>query len=126
MNKQVSVLVILGLASFAAAKPPAFTKAQATAGATVYKLQCAACHGSTLNNGGAPKLAGPQFLKKWASNTVDDFHFIMSSTMPMTKPGALKESEYLNVLAYILQTNGFKPGTTALATKNLKAYTFVK
>jgi len=126
MNKQLSVLVVLGLVSSALAKPPAFTKAQATAGGTVYKLQCAACHGTTLNNGGAPKLAGPQFLKKWATNTVDDFHFIMSSTMPMTKPGGLKESEYLSVLAYVLQSNGFKPGTTALAAKNLKAYTFTK
>jgi mono/diheme cytochrome c family protein len=126
MNKQLSVLVVLGLFSSALAKPPAFTKAQATAGATVYKLQCAACHGATLNNGGAPKLAGPEFLKKWAANTVDDFHFITSTTMPMTKPGALKEAEYLNVIAYVLQTNGFKPGTTALAVKNLKAYTIKK
>ncbi|UBV44160.1 cytochrome c (plasmid) [Deinococcus taeanensis] len=126
MIKRSSVLILLGLASSALAKPPAFTKAQADAGAKVYKAQCASCHGAKLNNGGAPKLAGPDFLKKWASNTVDDFHFIMSSTMPMTKPGALKESEYLSVLAYVLQTNGFKPGTTALATKNLKAYSFKK
>ncbi|MFC4640334.1 c-type cytochrome [Deinococcus hohokamensis] len=122
----MSALVLLGLASSALAKPPAFTKAQADAGAKVYKAQCAACHGAKLNNGGAPKLAGAEFLKKWGSNSLDDFHFIMSSTMPMTKPGALKEAEYLNILAHVLQVNGFKPGTTALATKNLKAYTFKK
>jgi mono/diheme cytochrome c family protein len=126
MKKRLSALVLLGLASAALAKPPAFTKAQAATGAKVYKAECAACHGAKLSDGGAPKLAGADFLKKWSGNTLDDFHFIMSTTMPMTKPGALKESEYLSVLAYILQENGFKPGKDGLAVKNLKAYTFKK
>lgn len=105
---------------------PAYTKAQATAGAKVYAAQCAACHGTTLNNGGAPKLAGPDFLKKWGKNTLDDYHFIASTTMPQTHPGSLKEAEYLNALAYVLQQNGFKPGTKPLAVSDLKTYTFKK
>lgn len=108
------------------AATPVFTKAQADAGAKVYKAQCAMCHGAKLNNGGAPKLAGPEFLKKWAAPTVDDFYFIMHSTMPQTKPGSLSEKDNLNLIAYILQQNNFKAGTKALAMKDLKNYTFKK
>ena len=125
MNTRLLALMV-GLLGSALAATPAYTKAQAVTGAKVYKAQCAACHGAKLNNGGAPKLAGPDFLKKWSQNTLDDFYFIQSTTMPQTKPGGLKESEYLNALAYILQENGFKPGKDALAVKNLKSYTFKK
>lgn len=110
----------------ALAAAPAYTTAQATQGATVYKSQCAMCHGTTLNNGGAPKLAGPEFLKKWSGNTADDLHYIMSTTMPQTKPGGLKPEQYINVLAYILQKNGYKAGTTALKVANLKQYSLKK
>ncbi|MBB6018872.1 c-type cytochrome [Deinococcus radiopugnans] len=125
MNK-ILLALTAGLLGPALAATPAYTKAQADAGAKVYKAQCAACHGAKLNNGGAPKLAGTDFLKKWSQNTLDDFFFIESHTMPQTNPGGLKESEYLNALAYILQENGFKPGKDALAVKNLKSYTFKK
>lgn len=125
MKRTLSLLPALLLGS-ALAATPAFTKAQATAGAATYKAQCLLCHGTKLNNGGGAKLAGPAFLQKWAPNNLDDFFFIESTTMPQTKPGGLKEAEYLNVLAYILQVNGFKPGTKALAKKDLVNYTFTK
>jgi mono/diheme cytochrome c family protein len=95
------------------ATTPAYTKAQAVQGASLYKTNCAMCHGSALNNGGAPKLAGPEFL-----------HYIMSTTMPQTKPGGLKPDQYLSLIAYVLQKNGYKAGTTALKATNLKQYTF--
>ncbi|WP_216318904.1 c-type cytochrome [Deinococcus aestuarii] len=128
MNKVAYPLTVAlaGLTLAAAPTTPAYTKAQATAGAKVYAAQCAACHGTTLSNGGAPKLAGPDFLKKWSKNTLDDYYFIESTTMPQTHPGSLKEAEYLNVLAYVLQQNGFKAGTKPLAAADLKTYTFQK
>lgn len=122
----VRLLPLLLLAGPALAATPQYTKAQATAGAKTYAAQCAMCHGAKLSNGGAPKLAGPMFFQKWATNNLDDFHFITSTTMPQTKPGGLKEAEYLNVIAYILQVNGFKPTARALAVKDLKSYTFKK
>ena len=103
-----------------------YTKVQAASGAKVYKADCAMCHGAKLNNGGAPKLAGDVFLKKWASNTLDDFHFIMSSSMPQTAPGSLKPEEYLNLTAYILQENGVKPGKVEFKADDLKKYNFKK
>lgn len=125
MKRTLSTILFLNL-SIAMAATPVFTKAQADAGAKLYKAQCAMCHGAKLNNGGAPKLAGPEFLKKWAAPTVDDFYFIMHSTMPQTKPGSLTEKEALNLTSYVLQQNNFKPGTKALAMKDLKSYSFKK
>jgi len=103
-----------------------FTKAQAALGAKTYKADCAMCHGTKLNNGGAPKLAGDVFLKKWASNTLDDFHYIMSTTMPQTAPGSLKPEQYLAITTYILQENGVKPGKTEFKADDLKKYNFKK
>src|SRR3712207_2814522 len=80
-------LTLLCASAAAQGTTPTFTTTQATKGAAVYKAQCAMCHGAKLNNGGAPKLAGAEFIKKWNGNTVDDFHFITKSTMPQTNPG---------------------------------------
>ena len=103
-----------------------FTKAQAATGAKTYTASCAMCHGDKLNNGGAPKLAGDAFLKKWATNTLDDFHYIMSTTMPQTAPGSLKPEQYLAITTYVLQVNGAKPGKTEFKATDLKKYNFKK
>lgn len=123
-----NTLVMLALFSMtsALAATPVYTKAQADAGAKTFKAQCAMCHGDKLNNGGAPKLAGPEFMKKWAAPNLDDFYYILHTTMPQTKPGSLSEKEDINIIAYILQQNNFKAGTKALAMKDLKGYNFKK
>lgn len=46
--------------------------------------------------------------------------------MPYKTHGSLKESEYLNAVAYILQVNGFTAGKDPLVVKNLETYTFTK
>ena len=119
-----AILTLTALPALAAA--PTYTTAQATQGAATYKSQCAMCHGSTLDNGGAPKLVGDNFKKKWSGHTVDDFHYIMSTTMPQTNPGGLKPAQYVNLVAYVLQKNGYKPGKTALTAATLKSATFNK
>lgn len=122
----VTTLGLIAVGGMAGSTPSPFTTTQATSGAATYKAECAMCHGPALNNGGAPKLAGPVFLKKWSGNSEDDLYYIMSTTMPQTHPGALKTSQYENVLAYILQKNGFKPGKAALSSSNLKKYNLSK
>ncbi len=132
LGSLTALLLTATLAANAATATPAsylkapFTKEQAATGAKTYKADCAMCHGAKLSNGGAPKLAGDVFLKKWASNSLDDFHFIMSTTMPQTGPGSLKPEQYLALTAYILQENGVKPGKTELKADDLKKYNFKK
>lgn len=94
--------------------PPHFTAAQVTAGKRAYDASCAVCHGSTLTNGtfGTP-LAGEYMRRKWLGRTVSDF-FEKSKTMPPAEPASLPDAVYADILAYIFEVNGVKPGQTAL------------
>jgi mono/diheme cytochrome c family protein len=94
---------------------PQFTAAQAAAGKTAYNANCAACHGNTMTNGTfGPPLAGEYFRNTWAGKTVKAFHD-KSRTMPPAAPGSLQAGIYNDVVAYILETNGFKAGNTKLS-----------
>jgi mono/diheme cytochrome c family protein len=86
-----------------------FTQAQATEGGRVYVRKCASCHGARLDDGAAPPLTGAKFLETWTApdRTLDDLFFIIRSTMPKNEGGTLATSEYLAVLAHMLERNGY-------------------
>lgn len=94
---------------------PQFTAAQAAAGKTEYNANCAVCHGSTLTNGtfGTP-LGGQYFKANWGSRSVKALFDRFQKTMPPAEPGTLPAESYANILTYILESNGFKPGNTPL------------
>jgi len=92
---------------------------QAKRGQTVYDTKCAACHdGGTMG----PELWGDAFLTDWDQKTVGAFFTRIKDTMPEDAPGTLSDNDVLDVVAYVLQANGFpageKPmgGASALAT----------
>jgi PQQ-dependent dehydrogenase (s-GDH family) len=98
-----------------AGPPPQFTLAQAAEGKKAYNTHCAVCHGSTLSNGtmGTP-LAGPYFQKTWRGRTVAALLERSLKTMPPAAPGSLPRSLYADIVAYILQMNGYQPGSQPL------------
>ena len=98
----------------AAGGPPQFTTEQAAAGKAAYNSNCAVCHGSNLTNGtmGTP-LAGRYFHDKWFGRTVEAL-YNHARTMPPAAPGSLPPDAYADILAYVLQTNGFAPGAARL------------
>jgi alcohol dehydrogenase (cytochrome c) len=93
-----------------------YTAAQASSGRSVYAARCAECHGAGLADGTGPPLAGDQFAQAWAGadRTLDDLFFIIRTTMPEGDEGSLSQDEYLAVLAYILERNGYAAGTRTL------------
>jgi len=94
---------------------PQFTAAQSAAGKTAYNANCAVCHGNTMMNGTfGPPLAGEYFKTTWSGKTVGEFHE-KAKTMPPAAPASLSGETYANVVAYILETNGYKPGNAALS-----------
>jgi PQQ-dependent dehydrogenase (s-GDH family) len=94
--------------------PPQFTAEQAAAGKTAWNANCAACHGNTMTNGTfGPPLAGEYFSGKWAGLTVRAL-YDKARTMPPSAPASLPDATYLNIVAYVLQVNGFKAGDAAL------------
>ncbi len=99
------------------AKPALYTADQASAGAEVYSLSCASCHGQQLEGVSGPALKGAAFgtLAAAQSLTADAMLDVISGSMPQSDPGSLKPEEYNAVAAYILQQNGYPAGSTALA-----------
>jgi quinoprotein glucose dehydrogenase len=97
-----------------------YTKEQATRGQTIYREECAKCHGENLGGGEtAPALAGKEFLEKWKGKTVGDLLDNIAKTMPADDPGNLSRRQYSDVTAYILSANEFPAGAKDL--ENLPA-----
>ena len=110
-------LVLSASAAMAAAPPALFTAAQATAGATVFTQNCAMCHGADLKGGAGPALIGQAFAAAGSNYTIGAIFSEVAEQMPAGQPGSLTNAQYEDVMAYILQQNGYPAGSTALAYK---------
>ena len=87
-----------------------YSEVQAGRGREAYEKACAACHMSDL--GGheyAGALAGYPFQLKWEDASVAEL-FGRIRTMPLGEAGSLSTQEYLDILAYVLQANGYPSG----------------
>ncbi|MDT8428743.1 MAG: PQQ-binding-like beta-propeller repeat protein [Pseudomonadales bacterium] len=98
-----------------AADTQGFTRAQSEAGASLYAAQCATCHGSALTGTPtAPSLAGNGFRARWGDRDISGLVTLIQSSMPPGGNAALAEEDFVNITAYILNSNGLSPGTSAL------------
>ncbi|MGH7654087.1 MAG: c-type cytochrome [Gemmatimonadaceae bacterium] len=75
-----------------------FLPSQAARGADLYARRCNSCHG-------AGQLIGETFVQSWNNRRVYDLYTLVRSTMPLSSPGGLKDPEYLDIVAYLLQAN---------------------
>jgi len=80
---------------------------QAKRGRAIYVDKCATCHdGGTMG----PELWGDTFLAPRANKNVRTFYDRIQDTMPEDDPGSLTEIELLNIIAFVIQQNGFPAG----------------
>jgi alcohol dehydrogenase (cytochrome c) len=94
-----------------------FTQAQVDAGRAAYQTSCAGCHGADLaGRNDASQLAGSLFMGSWGGRTTADLVGFMQGAMPPGNAGSLGEATYLNIAAFILDSNGARPGTQPLTT----------
>lgn len=103
-----------------------YTRSQAERGRALYREACAACHGLDLTDGSASPLAGPRFERSWnpgssvsdfsgwGSASLDDLFFIARTTMPQGAVGSVSPEEHLDILAFILERNGYPVGEREL------------
>ena len=91
-----------------------FTAEQVAAGWSVYTRQCGECHGARLDGMEAPPLRGVDFLNGWAGRTTDELFAYVRDEMPPGVGGSLSTQVYLNLVAYILDANGARPGEVPL------------
>src|SRR6185369_1577132 len=99
-----------------------FTAQQADAGRTAYQTNCAGCHAADLSGiGNALPLAGLPFTSSWGNRTAGDLVGFMEGAMPPNNPGGLGEQNYLNIAAFVLQSNGARPGNQPLTANSAVA-----
>lgn len=96
-----------------APNPVSFSSEQADRGEQRFTRDCEECHGADLRGGliGGPPLRGMAFEQKFANGAPASAMFMfMSATMPPQSPGRYSPEVYADLMAYILQENGFQSG----------------
>lgn len=111
-------------------RPVTFTAEQAEAGGLAYAQWCQRCHGENLHGevdlrlgeglGVVPAIIGPNFEHAWFTGDVGALMARIVTTMPPDNEGTLSPETYAEILAYILQRNGFVLGTAPLP-ENIEA-----
>ena len=100
-----------------------YTNAQASRGETVYKANCARCHGEDLTSNPQAILNGDDFLEKWREDTVDGLYTFIRTNMPPARRGTqrvpLEDQQYLDVMTYLFKANDFPIGDKDLTTADL-------
>src|SRR5438105_11735576 len=98
----------------AAPQDGVYTTAQAQRGQALYDKKCASCHGLQLEGGSASALAGSRFMSKWGqgNHAVDELYFITRTQMPYGAGNTLTPAQYIDIIAYLLQANGYPAGST--------------
>ena len=93
-----------------------FTAAQAKRGDEAYQASCSGCHGGNLQatDAEAVDLTGPAFRAKWNGRTLEERFETIRDTMPKGDPNSLGDKTYMDILAFILQSNDFPPGNQEL------------
>ena len=92
-----------------------YTEEQAKRGEAIYYTRCAACHGSEQDGGDmTPALRGPVFTSTWNDLSIGDLVERIRVSMPLDGPGSLSRQQVADVTAFLLKTNGWPAGMTAL------------
>lgn len=86
-----------------------YSKAQAKVGEKLYADHCLLCHDK--------KYFRP-VLKRWEGQSLSVLFTVMSTSMPESNPGFLREKEYVDILAYILSLSRYAPGEAELDHQN--------
>ena len=105
-----------------------FTAAQAKRGNDAYQASCSGCHGSDLHatDAEAVDLTGPAFRVKWNGKTLAERFETIRDTMPLGNGNSLGDKTYIDILAFILQSNDFPPGNQELVPETAKVIVFVQ
>ena len=92
-----------------------YTAAQAERGKAVFNTACIRCHGGDLAGTTAPALKGDRFQTTWGGEMIESLFGKIRDTMPPNFGTILDDQAKLDIVTYILQTNGFPTGSSELA-----------
>lgn len=122
------VVITIGAAAAAAAHLSAapqrttrdrvYSRDQAVRGGRQYGQICARCHDPQQIVPGkkpGPILVGEAFLDQWKDRTIGELSTSIQTTMPSDGSVVLSPEETADLIAYLLQANGFPDGPAVLA-----------
>lgn len=101
-----------------------YTEQQAARGEEQYEAICATCHEGDEPEANPPK--GSEFIERWREAPVSFLYNFIHTNMPGDKPGSLPEATYLDVVAYLLNANGYPAGTSELTTPKADSILLVR
>ena len=81
-----------------------FSQAQANRGRDQFRSMCTECHT-------AGEFSDQTFKVKWSRRSVGDLYEFIHTAMPDDAPGILTEAQAIDLTTYILEMNGFEPGS---------------
>ena len=97
-----------------------YSAAQAERGKSDFDQSCSSCHNVDLKGSArAPSLLGAGFLKNWDNASAQELFAKLRDSMPAGNPEGLSPGDKIDILAYLLQANGFPAGGTDLNQKDL-------
>jgi mono/diheme cytochrome c family protein len=137
---RLMILLLVAAAAAAVQEPVRFTRwvwdgvytsEQASRGRALYGKYCAECHGPDLLGRsdvppppppfpgmiirpGSPALRGADFVSNWNDLSAGNIWERIRISMPQNAPGSLSRQQNADILAYILQENGYPTGVGEL------------
>jgi mono/diheme cytochrome c family protein len=124
MGASAAVAIALGMATAGVRAQSApqrsvwsgvYSTGQAAAGKRLYSDICSSCHLENLTGDTmSPAMVGDEFVAKWDNKPLRALYSRIISTMPVDAPGTLPEKTVVDIVAYLLEVNGFPAGSTAL------------
>ena len=104
-----------------------YSDEQANRGKALFSQNCSSCHMQDLSgNAAAPSLIGETFATHWGQGTVGDIYNRIRTTMPQSSPGSLNPQNYIDIVAFLLQSNGLPSGKEELKNDENGLKTIVK
>jgi S-disulfanyl-L-cysteine oxidoreductase SoxD len=92
-----------------------YTAAQAERGKTAFETSCINCHNRDLAGSvRGPALRGDKFMLNWQDGSVNNLFSKIRFSMPATYPDSVSDEVKLDIVAYLLQANGFPAGSQEL------------
>jgi len=101
-----------------------YTKAQADGAREQFEKICADCHPFTVAAKKKPKdkpLGEDPFFENWTGRPLSELVTLIHLQMPDDGSADVSEEEAIDLVAYILQQNGFTPGQGPLSKESLSA-----
>jgi mono/diheme cytochrome c family protein len=97
-----------------------YTDAQADRGMVTFKAQCASCHGESMQGaGGAPGIAGAEFLFNWDKKSAGELLEYIKGNMPPGAGGSISDAKYVDIIAAMFKTSEFPTGSAELDAKSV-------